>query len=433
MKTATVTAALALLACSAPLLADDIAREGVGARREALDQMELAPFPVEAWAGLSEWTNGEALTPADMTGKVVLIATFASWNPTSTAELAKTQRLHRRHADEGLIVLAVHHATGWEEAAAKLEEKKVEHRVAFDAEGKFRNALKVDQDPDYYFIDRAGHLRFADVRSEAVTDAVKLLLAETAEDAAAIPGNLASALEAKRREARRVRDLNVAVKPGDRIDVEFEMPDEADYENTRWPWRGLNLGKAEYDSLAEKVEHEAPSFELPEDNYFGTRPEPHGRITVIYLFDPTRPTSTGIIQRMNQIQSRYYADVDVVGIAANFGERFNNLQGEEAEKVIERNTKAVERFFKNRELNHAILLAPPSTDQLYRNSNGVPITRSDNPRSWGWSFIISTDNKARYGGHPDWDSFEKNLREIMNVDPAVKARRRAEASQRRGG
>src|SRR5690606_37701598 len=112
---------------------------------------------------------------------------------------------------------------------------------------------------------------------------------------------------------------------------------------------------------------------------------------------------------------------------------FNNLQGEEAEKVIERNTKAVERFFRNRELNHAILLAPPSTDQLYRNSNGVPITRSDNPRSWGWSFIISTDNKARYGGHPDWDSFEKNLREIMNVDPAVKARRRAEASQRRGG
>lgn len=425
-------AALAAFACALPVHADDIAREGVGARRQTLDAMELKPFPPEAWAGLADWTNGDALTPDKTAGKVVLIMTFASWNPGSRQDLSKTQRLYHAHAEEGLIVLAVHHPTGWEHAAEAIAEKKVEHLVAHDVDGKFRAALNVDQDPDYYLIDRAGNLRFADIRTEAVSKAVDLLLGETADEAKAVPGAVLSAIQTERREARRARNVTSTVKPGARLNVEFEAPDESVYEKVKWPWRGLYLGKTEFDNLAEKTEHEAPSIELPEDGWFGERPAPHGRVTVMYLFDPTRPSSTGIVQRMNYIQSIYWADVDVVGAAVNFGEQFNNMQGEDREKVIERNTKAVQRFFEHRELNHAIMLAPPNTQQLYEGSNGVPIGRGENPNSWAWAFIISTDNKARYGGHPDWDSFEKNLREIMKVDPAVKARQRAEAAQRGG-
>ena len=49
---------------------DNIMREGSGHRRAMLDKTELKAAP-NLWANLTEWTNGDAVTPESIKGKVV--------------------------------------------------------------------------------------------------------------------------------------------------------------------------------------------------------------------------------------------------------------------------------------------------------------------------------------------------------------------------
>ena len=93
----------------------DVLREGSGARRSELTKMELAPFPVAAWGGLTDWTGGVAPTSESMNGKPVLIVTWAGWYPVSVNQgLKPAQDMAAKYADKGLVVVGVHHDQGWD-------------------------------------------------------------------------------------------------------------------------------------------------------------------------------------------------------------------------------------------------------------------------------------------------------------------------------
>lgn len=68
------------MALSMPLAATSFAqpqvvRDSVGARRAALDKMEMQEFPTDAWSKLTGWT-GDAITGGQ--GKPILVFTWAS-------------------------------------------------------------------------------------------------------------------------------------------------------------------------------------------------------------------------------------------------------------------------------------------------------------------------------------------------------------------
>ena len=61
---------------------------------------------------------------------------------------------------------------------AFVQEQGIGYPVAIDVEKKTTTAFQVDSFPDYYLIDRAGRLRFADLANGELDRAVQLLLGE---------------------------------------------------------------------------------------------------------------------------------------------------------------------------------------------------------------------------------------------------------------
>lgn len=94
-----LVALLALGLVGSPVRADVI-REGSGPQRAALDKMELQPFPSDAWSKLSNWTNGDAITPARIDGKPVLIFTWAAWHPSARRAVQLAQKMADKYGGQ---------------------------------------------------------------------------------------------------------------------------------------------------------------------------------------------------------------------------------------------------------------------------------------------------------------------------------------------
>src|SRR6185295_1366364 len=126
---------------------------------------------------------------------------------------------------------------GWEGAADAAKKAGVTFRYAHDVNNGFRAALKVDADPDFYLIDRAGQLRYADIQTQSVTAAVSELLAETREHAAAETERL------KAEAAKRAADAKLTGQIHEGIDLanlpEMDVPKQSPeaYAKVKWPER----------------------------------------------------------------------------------------------------------------------------------------------------------------------------------------------------
>ncbi len=392
MKVTTLFAAALILVAGSALRANDpIKREGSGAHRAKLDAMELKPFNASLFAGLNGWTNGEALTAENTKGKVVLVATWSSFYQTSQTALPMLQSLSAKYAKDGLVVLAVHHDHGWEKAADVAKAKGYSGLFAHDVGNAFRKGIVTDQDPVYYFVDRAGNLRFAGVMTSNVDQAAALLVAESAEDAAALPGKLATQYANAEKESGKTKTLSTDLKPGQVIDVPFTMPDASAFEAAQWPEKNT-------ESLsATNVQGSPLPAALGNESYIGAAPKTAGRVVVIDFWATWCHWCHVAAPKIDDLQVANKRDLVVIGISD------------------EDKTK-VEQYLNANKRKYAQAVDTSKTVNKALAVQGIP-----------HCVVISTDGTVRWQGNPNEPNFIKAVQKVIAADPGVKARQKAEA------
>jgi hypothetical protein len=423
----------------------DIVREGIGERRAALDKLELTDFDRSLWSKLTDWTNGDAMTPEAAEGKVIVIYTWASYLNASLGPIPMLNRLLERHAEDGLVVVGVHDDQGWDQASSVLAQRRGNFPIARDPGNAFRAALKVDQDPDFYLIDRSGRLRYADIETGSVERGVSTLLAESTDQARGLLTRMAEeraeADEAARRSQRLRGQIDLANLPW----VPFAQPSEEEYTAAAWPRiRQTDPNRSRSGNAPEGPVRLALPSELD------WRPNPpeniQGRATLLYLFTPeiiSQAARAGfnavtLFQWMDQLQAAHARDLQVVGVmispvdprrgrggntedppmtAEKAGEHFETIVNQLPVKHIRVNDFAgqlvVGRITPNNGMNQQ---RGGGNEQVF----AIP-----------YHILLSSDGVVRWHGFTHASTarlseWEAALQTVLRVDPGINARKAAE-------
>lgn len=407
----------------------EVRLEGSGRHRDACDALQLKPFDANLWSALSDW-SGTTVTPEATKGKVVLIMTWTSYAKAANSPAAKlAQRLHERYADRGLVVVGVHNPNEFGRAAAAAQELKLTFPYAADPKpGKFRTALNVDQDPDFYVIDRAGNMRFADIENSSVERAVEIALGETAEQAATVPGIVADKARAEEIERMRIRGVSGVVRPGEPLKVPYTAPPEEAYASAKYPRPNNRTGVGQYDTMVDRIIKERPPLTLNEETWATPKPVSDGRVMLVYTIDVLDEQVKQIASKMASLQRAHARDMVVAGTLLKPGDD-SNLTDEEKKKREESRLRAARDFVATSNLNHGL-----NTSLLGLGSDTSEIVRVLRMRHEAvTAFLVSTDGKVRWCGNPYWEGFEKNVELFIEADPGVKARRAAEDAAAKAG
>jgi hypothetical protein len=404
-------------------LSADVIRESTGQRRADLDKMELAPFPAEAWGKLTAWANGDALTPASTADKPILIVSWSSWHPASVKGLSLAQRMADKFGPQGLIVLGVHGAQGWDDAAKIAGDRAVKFPLAHDSSGDFRRLLKIDHDPEYYVVDRAGHLRYAAVAAPSVEEACGNVANETAEQAANVPGAQKKQADEEAQKGRRMVDLgsiDLAKMPP--VPPGYDQPAEDAYKSADWPRMDEDTAR-DFGMLDQNNKQTSPKLAFEAKGWYPTKPETRGRALVIYFWHPDVLASySKAIDQMDRLQQQHARDLAVVGalVPANKvdkSQRFNDPQHQETpDQMLAR----FKQFIGSRQFRHALAADPTgsSLNSIVGQFGGA----SKNPGV----IIVSSDGIIRWAGQPGTSSFTYAVDTVLANDPGVQKRREAD-------
>jgi thiol-disulfide isomerase/thioredoxin len=392
-----------------------VTREGEGPRRSALDTRERKAFDAATWAKLSDWKNGKALTGTDTAGKVVLIVTWTDYLPTGKRAVQTATRIAEKHPGDVVVVMA-HAASDWENAKTPAPSTGT-LLVAHDAKGEFRAALNADMDPDFYILDRAGNLRYADVVAESVDAGVAYLVKESKEDAANITGRLTDEAAKIDREFKRATAINAEGTFVQIPELPFTKPSEAEYQAAKWPPRPADESKLQQDPKAELPTKQIP---LPTLGWHPRKPDTDGRIVMMYEWSPYIPaTYEQLMPQMDRLQRQYGRDVVVIGVMVNFekvGNRQLTAEERDPKLLLEKFDKVLPTF----QFEHYLASSFESEPYKVINADGVT--------PYPALMILSSDGYCRWWQH---DKAKINgfaaVDDLLRVDPGVQARRKAEA------
>ncbi|MDX9911309.1 MAG: TlpA disulfide reductase family protein [Phycisphaerales bacterium] len=408
--------------------AQDIVREGGGERREKLAKMELKPFPAEAWNGLDAWINGQGSEVRDIGGRPVLIVTFASWYPISLRALPLAQQLADKYASQGLIVIGLHHERGWENAEALVKQRKITFPIARDTGSAWRGAMLSDQDPDFYVIDRAGQLRFADIDTGSVESAVKIVVEETPDQAGGINDRLAADRAQAQRDARRVENINSSVDFTRLPPIPFTPPSEDQYKNAAWP----NPPKGDENRSYRDGPREPQKYAAHAAIMAAAKGRP-GQALIVYGFNPEQQRTVEYVTSMDLLQKQMVRDVRVAGLLVPLQDNNNRRDDEEAKKLAASIPEKIAGLKQSFRLSHelipdvdaaALTAANPDNERNRSNESYIP-----------FAAVISSDGIIRWWGHPGDHAFRAAVDKVLKVDPGIRARRQAEDEyiRRHGG
>jgi hypothetical protein len=412
-------AALLAAAIAVPAAGQNVIREGEGARRRALDQLELKPFPMHLFADLKDWTNGPAPTAGSLDGRVVLICCWSDWYPAASRAMAVSKRLAEKYGKDGLVVIGVHGPQGWKDA------KKLTTNVegatlllAHDESGEFRKALLEDQDPDFYLIDRAGQLRFADITTESVEAGVEFLLKESKEEAANINSTLTAKAKAEEAERRRAEAIRAQVDMTAIPEVPFNMPPPEAYskDKVKWPYMPRPEG-----SMPEDPNNPDPlvSVTLPDTGYFPEKPNLKGKAVLLYFWHPNLPQTFQLFEPMDNLQRRYRRDLVVIGVMSPLKVRDANNQEYKLDEDPAKLKQKIEEVIARQRISHYMTL---DMDGSLINT----VSNRNNEIILPWVAVISSDGVMRFGGFMGQSYFRGALDKVLEVDPGIRARRAAE-------
>jgi len=126
------------------------------------------------------WINADPMELEDLRGKVVMLDFWGVWCGPCIASIPKMNQLASRYEKEGLVVVGVCDHRQVEKMAEVAKQRGIKYPCLAGHDGSISKAYMADGRPDYYFIDRAGRLRAADVRNGSIEEAIRILLAEPA-------------------------------------------------------------------------------------------------------------------------------------------------------------------------------------------------------------------------------------------------------------
>lgn len=403
--------------------AQDVRNEGTGERRTALDALVFNPAPTGTILGGAEWI-GQAPTAADLSGKVVLVVTWAEWYKPSHAAAMLAQRLHAQHAASGLMVIGVHDKDGWEDASAFAETRKLGFATVRDSDGSVRKALMVDQDPDIYVIDRAGNVRYADITTETAGAAVEALLGEDQAAAASALASQEAQRARQRAEARKSGAINQNVTLETLPVIPFTKPTPEAYAATDWPKIEESLMRE-----ASSIEELTPPLAVPEGEWLNGKPNTEGKVIVAYVWHPADRDATGpLMDRMEDMHKQRGRDIAVMGIMIPLEDQ-NRSRNDQGGLIVDKFRDIPITLEGMRgALGTRRLTQPLMATQAF----AIPQIGTDRGRSdvaiIGTVYIASTDGRIRRSAHwRSWSEVQQAIDHLLRVDPGVKARREAEA------
>ncbi len=375
---------------------DDIRREEVGtSRRDKLTKSELAPVPADLFNSLSSWTGGAALTGDATKGKPVVVLAFQAWEPNSQKVFDRVAKLAEAHAAKGLVVIAFHGETRWDDAVKLAAEKNFKGLLAKD-DGKVRKALLVDGEPDLYVIDRAGQMRYADIETDSLNRAVERVVAETPEQAADQPKAFRALLAKEKSDFERPGVANNVLKKS----VEFQLPDAGLYTKAAWPEKNKDQNNLGANDIQDQKLPNADAFGQKEI-WLTEKPDWNGKIIVIDFWATWCAPCKRAMPMLDDLAKVWKKDLVIIG----------NTGATEDQKTVERYLRS-----KN-ELAYFHTFDDREKDTLYK-AVGV--------RAIPHCVIISTDGTVRWQGNPLDPRFRSYVELIIAVDPGVAARRKAE-------
>ena len=400
----------------------EILRESIGDHLAALTKLELQPFESSLWTRLGDWTNSPALDASATNGKVVLIVTWASWNPASIRILSTLNQLQEKYADQGLLIVGVHHPQGWEDAAKIIKRKKVKFAVAHDLDGSFRKALLVDQDPDIYLIDRAGQLRYADIRTESLTNAVKQLLSEDADSAESVESRRLAKVTQHKKELLKPQMIKRLGRSAALPEVPFTPPAATLYQLVDWP-----VQKQDDNSRRNNNDSGPTAVGMPASGWIsGVAPKNAGRAVVYYSWRLDNRASATVVERMDLLARQLGRDAVIVGVLTGVGtddnsSRNNNTQIEPAELL-----RRAKRFRTTHGITHPMLIDPSGS--IFQVSQSSRNEKNQSP-----AMVVSSDSVLRWSGRVADPGFRAALSRVIDIDPGIQARRAAEQAYIKAG
>lgn len=170
-------------------------------RLAALVGQDATELAVEAWV------NGEALTDADLKGKVVLLDFWAVWCGPCIATFPHLREWQENYSDKGLVIIGVtnYYNFAWDEEAGRAnrsqeqvspedeqamlvkfaEQHQLQHRFALEKDRVLSEYYAVTGIPQVVLVDRVGKIRLVKVGSgpdnaRAIDEMIQQLLEEKA-------------------------------------------------------------------------------------------------------------------------------------------------------------------------------------------------------------------------------------------------------------
>lgn len=372
-------AAALVLALSGAAAADDskIALQGQGPRRETLSAMQYKPFDASLWGGLTGWSNGKAIT-LETSGKPILIVSWATWFKGSYEVLGDAQAAAEKFGHMGLEVVAVHHTRGFDSAGKVLKAGNHSVRVAHDQSGAFFKALGIEgAGPDYYFVDRAGNLRFAQVERGSVNAAAELLVQETA----------AQAAQAK-------APAPTSGGGGGVGGGAWNQPDQAAYSSASWPATNRVV------EAARNVQGRKLPVALGQETWVGDKPDMNGRVIVLDFWATWCGPCIAVSPLLDELQTKHKEDLVIIGMS---GQRRPG-RPEDVAAIKSFLNKKPSKYYHANDLKQNVY----SSLEI----RGIPHV-----------VVLSSDGVVRWQGNPHEPEFRKAVVGVINADPGVKARK----------